>query len=295
VFVGVDERERLRRAVADGAAPTADVEVHAEVAPGTTRNLHAVLPGQTDERIVLVTHTDGNTWVQENGSAALLGLAHHLAALPIGQRHRTVELAFTSAHLHISKEGAARYGAELDDAFERGEVAFVLPLEHLGARDLVPVPRRDGGPGRQLVFGEGSELVLWAVGPSEALHTAVVDAVERRGLERVLVAPGFGAAVEDQVPRIVSFGGLGTYFHVHLVPTTSVITGPWSLWAPSFGADAIDITVLRQQTLAAGDVVRALDTTPREEIADGYLTDRAARADGAPVGVEVQMPEIAPT
>jgi hypothetical protein len=108
------------------------------------------------------------------------------------------------------------------------------------------------------------------------------------------VAPGFGAAVEGQVPRIVSFGGLGTYFHVHLVPTTSVITGPWSLWAPSFGADAIDISVLRQQVLAAGDVVRALDTVPREQIAGGYLADRQARAAGAPVGVEDEMPETAP-
>ena len=53
-----------------------------------------------------------------------------------------------------------------------------------------------------------------------------------------------------------------TYFNVHLVPTTSIITGPWSLWAPAFGGDAIDVRRLRQQTLAAGNVVAALDRVP---------------------------------
>jgi len=267
--------------------------VQAQVGSATTRNLHATLPGQTDERIVLVTHTDGTTWVQENGIVALLALGQHLAGLPLEQRHRTVELAFTTAHLHISREGAARYGATLDREYDEGTVAFVFPMEHLGARNLEPVERPDG-PGCQLEFTQGSEPVLWAVGPSEAMQEAVVAAVQGRGLERVLVAPGFGAAVEGRVPRIVSFGGLGTHFHVNLVPTTSIITGPWSLWAPSFGADAVDVATLRQQVLAAGDVVRTLDRVPREAIAGGYLDDRAARAAGAPVGVEPEPPEIAP-
>src|SRR4029077_3953274 len=119
-------------------------------------------------------------------------------------------------------------------------------------------------PGRQLAFTDGADPVLWAVGPSDPMRAAVIGAVTNRQLERVLVAPGFGAPVEGQVPRIVSFGGLGTYFNLHLVPTTSIITGPWSLWAPAFGADAIDVHRLRQQALAAADVVTALDRVPRD-------------------------------
>ncbi len=291
VFVGIDERDMLRQHAVAGSL--AEVTVTAEVGPARTRNIHATLPGQTTERIILVTHTDGNTWVQENGIAALLGLAQYFAALPIDQRRHTLEFTFTTAHLHISREGAARYAEQLDQEYDNGQIAFVFALEHLGARELIPVATPDD-LGRSLEFTDGSEPLLWAVGPSDALRRAVIDAVEGRQLERVLVSPGFGAPVEGQVPRIVSFGGLGTYFNVHLIPTTSIITGPWSLWAPSFGADAIDIARLRQQTLAAGDVIVTLDKLPRDEIAGGYLHDRAARSAGTPAGIEHAPPETAP-
>jgi hypothetical protein len=291
VFVGVDEREQLRQLTADGG--TVEISVQADVTPGTTRNVFATLPGQTEERIILVTHTDGNTWVQENGAAALLALAHYFATVPIEHRYRTLEFAFTSAHLHISREGAARYAEQLDREFDEGNIAFVFPIEHLGARELVPVSRTDG-PGRRLAFAAGAEVLLWAVGPSAVLRQAVIDAVTLRKLDRVLVAPGFGAAVDGQVPRIVSFGGLGTYFNVHLVPTTSILTGPWSLWAPAFKGEAIDVATMRQQVLAAAEVVAALDRVPRDAIGGDYLADRAARAAGAPVGVEYEPPEFAP-
>lgn len=291
-FVGVGERDRLRALAAEGSA--AELTVTAEVGTVSTRNVHATLPGQTSERIVVVTHTDGNTWVQENGMAALLGLARYFAAVPVEQRHRTIEFAFTTAHLHISREGAARYAAQLDEEYDSGDVVFAFPVEHLGARALEPVERTDGGPGRRLELSDRAEPLLWCAGPSEALRRAVTEAVDRRSLEQVLVLPGFGTPADDKVPSILSFGGLGTLFNMHLVPTTSIITGPWSLWAPAFGGDAIEIGRFRQQALAAGDVITALDGVPREEIAGDYLAERAARAAGVHWQIDDVPPEIAP-
>ena len=59
--------------------------------------MHATLPGQSDERIVLITHTDGNTWVQENGIAALLAIGQYVARRPAGEAE-----AHARAHLHVS-------------------------------------------------------------------------------------------------------------------------------------------------------------------------------------------------
>jgi hypothetical protein len=291
VFVGTEGREQLQALAAHETH--VEMTVRANVRQGATRNVHATLPGQSDERIVLVTHTDGNTWVQENGIAALLAIGQYVARLPLAERRRTIELTFTSAHLHISREGSHRYSAQLDREYDEGSVACAFAIEHLGTRDLNPEARADG-PGRHLVFGDGGELLLWCIGPSGAMREAVVDAVTRRGLGRVLVAPGFGAPVEGQVPPIVSFGGIGTPYHAHLVPTTSIITGPWSLWAPAFGANAIDFSLLRRQALAAADVVLALDGMSREEIAGEYPAYRAARAAGATAGRDVEPPERAP-
>ena len=291
VFVGIEGRDELRALASQHAV--IEMTVRAEVRPALTRNVHATLAGQTDERIVLVTHTDGNTWVQENGIAALLAIGEYVAALPLAERKRTIELTFTSAHLHISREGSHRYSAQLDSEYDDGTVACVFAIEHLGARDLNPVAR-DDGPGRHLTFGDNEEPLLWCVGPSDAMRETVIHAVTRRSLGRVLVAPGFGAPIEGQVPPIVSFGGIGTPYHAHLVPTTSIITGPWSLWAPAFGPDAIDFAELRRQALAAADVVLALDEVPREAIAGEYSAHRAARAAGAPAGRDVEPPERAP-
>lgn len=289
IYAGGDEFRRLLALTGRRAR----IAVGGRSDPGRTRNLFATLPGQSPERVILCTHTDGATWVQENGPAALLALARYFAALPLSERPRTIEFAFTSAHLHISQEGSVRYARQLDAAYDGGGLAFVLPLEHLGAREVVPVPRGDG-PGRRLAFTGQPELLLWAVGPSAALEAAVTEALRRRALPRTLLAPGFGPAVEGRAPRITSFGGLGTNFHAHLLPTVSAITGPWSLWAPALGRDAIDAGLLRRQALAAGDIVLATGALTREAIAGGYLDDRQARAAGAPGGLGPDPPEFAP-
>ena len=285
-FVGAGERDLLLASTGRECR----LEVTAEVETATTANLHARLDGRTSERAVLITHTDGNTWVQENGIAAMLALATHLARRP--ERERSIDFVFTTAHLHISREGAARHAAALDGEYDDGEIAYVFPIEHLGVRELAPVAS-DDGTGHHLEFTGDDEVLLWSAGPSAAIRDAVRQAIEHRRLRRVVLLPGLGAPVPGQVPEIVSFGGLGTLFHMHLLPTTSVLTGPWSLWAPHFGADAIDIDLLRRHTLAIADVVATLDTVPRAAVAGEYPAMRRARADGAPVGMDPIPPEFA--
>ena len=65
-------------------------------------------------------------------------------------------------------------------------------------------------------------------------------------------------------------GGLGNFFHPKLVPTLAMISGPWSLYDPAFGARAIDFGQMRAQVLAAGDAILALDGLPRAQIAGDY-------------------------
>jgi hypothetical protein len=74
----------------------------------------------------------------------------------------------------------------------------------------------------------------------------------------------------------------------------AMISGPWTLWAPSFGAEAVDHERMRRQVLAAGDTVLALGPVPREEIAGPYLDLRRARAAGAPTCSHDLPPEWAP-
>ena len=105
------------------------------------------------------------------------------------------------------------------------------------------------------------------------------------------VKVGAPVKVPDRAPPQCSFGGIGTHFHSHLVPTMAMISGPWTLWAPSFGAEAVDHERMRRQTLAA---ITALGPVPREQIAGPYLDLRRARAGGAPTCSHEMPPEWAP-
>ncbi|MFD5826504.1 hypothetical protein [Lentzea sp. NPDC060358] len=281
VFVGSDAAASLR----PGTHTT--IGVLAGRAPAVTRSVIATLPGLGGERIVLDTNTDGVGWVQENGTVALLALAEHFARLPLRCRPRTIEFVFATGHLHRPAEGSEFRARALDAEYDSGSVAFAFVLEHLGTREYLPA----GGSLRPTGL---AELSGWFAG-SPALQQAAATALAARGVDRTFVLPGSDVPVPGRVPQQCSFGGIGTHFHSHLVPTMAMISGPWTLWAPSFGAAAVDHDRMRRQVLAAGDAVTALASVPRDQIAGPYPDLRRARASGAPTCAHDLPPEWAPT
>lgn len=78
-------------------------------------------------------------------------------------------------------------------------------------------------------------------------------------------------------------------------PHIAGISGPWSLWAPSFGEEAIDLGRLRAQTLAFDDVALTLDDVPLREIAGDYPALRERRAASTPTCEIPQTPAEAPS
>jgi hypothetical protein len=289
VYAGNEQAAAIERAAAQGR--TASVVVRAKWDTATTRNLFGRLSGRTRERIVVNSHTDGVTWVQENGPVGVLALARYLGGLPRACRNRDVEFALTSDHLGFTNDGSFRYAQQLDQDFDHGTVAFVLSMEHLGTREILPT-----GPQHRLQFTGRSEPIVWSA-PEESppLVQASVAAVKRHGLDTVAIVKGTEAPVAGRVPEYCAQGGLGGNFNAHLLPTSSTITGPWSLWAPSFGERAVDFGRMRREVLAMSDVARELDDTPRTEIAGSYVAERQRRAQGAPTcDILTPPPAVAP-
>jgi hypothetical protein len=278
VYAAGDTAAQLE-ALATRGASAARVVVRAKVERQKTRNLIATLPGKGDERMAFFTNTDGQSWVQENGVSGLIAFARYYAELPLRCRPKTLEIAFTSAHDAVVVDGAGRYAARLDADYDEGGVAFAFAVEHLGTREIVPQPEPDGS-GQRLVFTGQGEPFLFAAGDSTVLRQTAVAATQRRNLDRTAVLRGLGVPVPAQLPPICSMGGLGGFTHTHLVPTLAMISGPWSLYAPSFARSAIDFGRMRTQLLAVGDTALALDGLAREQIAGDYLTFRELRAQG---------------
>ncbi|MDA8275996.1 MAG: hypothetical protein M0029_11545 [Actinomycetota bacterium] len=106
----------------------------------------AVLPGASDEVVVVNSHSDGQNGFEENGSialVALVALARHFASLPPGERlHRTLVLASWPGHMSgaESLEDAGCWIAAHPDLCDRTVAA--VTVEHLGATEWVETPGR---------------------------------------------------------------------------------------------------------------------------------------------------------
>lgn len=279
VFLGADEFAEVKELAANKMVGR--IVVQAERDSASTRNLIATLPGMSPEKIVFVANTDGNTWVQENGVGGMIALAQYFAKLPLKCRPKTYEFAFNSAHLHMSKEGTNRYMSELDKEYKEKKVSFIFAVEHLGTKEIVAKPRQDGGFGRTLEFSGRAEPQAWFAPEDHVLmQNIAIEAAQRHGLPSVSIATGQDVPDPKRLPKQCNFGGIGTASHKQLIPTMATISGPWSLWAPSYGRDAVDFNLMRNQLLAIGDSVLALQTHSRSEIEGPYAAWRTARDEG---------------
>jgi hypothetical protein len=291
VWVGVEQREQLKRSAQRGQLVR--IAVHAKIDQRVpTRNIVASLPGQSSEKISLVTNTDGNTWVQENSPAALLALAEYFAALPLTCRPKTIEFAFTSAHLAYAWDGVPRYVNSLEK--DGAETSFVFVVEHLGTREILPVDRTNG-PGQRLVFtGEPEPYAWFAPTESSALSSALAAAVSGRGTTGSAVLRGLDLPSPGRLPTSCNFGGLANFSHQAFIPTVGGISGPWSLWAPAFGRRAVDFERMREQSLSVGDTILALDDLDATVVDGLYPTEKALVAGGAPTCPPISPAKVAP-
>ncbi len=288
LFVGGAEARRLRSLAAQGAS--ARVVVRAKVGRATTTNVIATLPGRSSQLIALGTNTDGQSWVQENGVSGLIAFARYYAGLPKRCRPRTLQIAFASAHDAVVSDGMDVYSAPLDAQFGKGRVAFAFAVEHLGTREIVP-----NAAGNRLRFTGKGEPFLFAAGNSDLLRETAVNITKRRNLDQTAVLQGLGLPTAGQVPPICNMGGLGSFFQTRLIPTLAMISGPWSLYAPSFRGRALDYRRMRSQLLAVGDTVLALDGAPSDQIAGDYPEMREQRSQGAPTCRNPsRLPQFAP-
>ncbi|WP_433359192.1 hypothetical protein [Streptosporangium sp. CA-115845] len=289
-YLGVDQGERIKQALAAGQPVEAVLTVDAAWTPKTTRTVLATLPGASEQKIVVESHTDGMSPVWDNGPLTMVEMARYLASLPVSCRPRTVQFAFVTGHLYqhltgpgVREGGAGQLAAMLDAEYDQGKVSSVVVLEHLGARRYDAVTRAGGLPGLELVADPSLTELLWVpVSESTPLRELVKGHIQHWDVRRTAVLKGLSAADVGTVPHHCGFGGEGTPYNQHLLPTIAPIAAPKTLFSPRFGAEAIDVTAMRRASLAFTDVVLDLGTMSQADVAGDVTFMRAQRASGTP-------------
>lgn len=286
VYLGADEGKAISDALASGAPVSARLVLHASFKQVDSPTIIANISGASPQRIVIDSHTDGTNAVEDNGPVAMVAMARYLADLPAACRPRRIEFVFPTAHFYqrvadpaLRHGGAGVVARQLDAEYDRGLVSSVLVLEHLGAIDYEQMPRSDGGPGSELLPNGLRAVQFIGVTPSPSLVATVTEVVRKYDMQRTILLQGADAP-GSTVPSHCNFGGEGTPYNQHLLPTMGVISAPQSLYDPSFGLEGIDFKVMHDELLGYTELVNRLGTMSQAEVAGQIPLEREQRAHG---------------
>ena len=117
---------------------TATLRLVAKIEPTETYQLIGYLPGKNygtpqDEKIILITHTDGPSISQDNGAFGLLGVVSYFANFPQSERPRTLMIYLDNRHYMPGLEkGQAKHDFFTKHPEEKKSVVALIAMEHLG-------------------------------------------------------------------------------------------------------------------------------------------------------------------
>jgi hypothetical protein len=248
LFVGQDAGEALREAAKAGK--TAHLTLDAEWTTGDVPQLTAILPGESDEVMIIDTHTDGQNFVEENGCITLLHLARHFASLPKGERlRRSLVFAGWPGHMTGEMPEAPGWALAHPDLMKRAAAAFTI--EHLGSSEWADIPGKGYAP-------TGHNEYMNCPTSAGPLTDIVIEGIKKHDLLRHGVEPGPGVTT-------------GVVFHESGIPHMGLIGGPSYLLsiAPNGHMDKLDADLAARQTAMLADVLRKVDKVPMAELKGG--------------------------
>jgi hypothetical protein len=179
LYVGRETGVKLKSLAGGGSKATVvlEADIHADT---PTDTLIATLPGTNSDEVILVnTHTDGPNATEENGGLGILALAKYFAKLPKSERKRTLVFPLTTGHFAGPWAPSMRGIIQKYPDLIKKTVA-ALTIEHLGCKEWA-----DDASLHYQPTGENE----WAVAITEHASTGhiLVDALKGSGDQKTAV------------------------------------------------------------------------------------------------------------
>jgi len=212
-----------------------------EVRQGTSHNVLGVLPGRSDEWVVIGSHHDGpyvSAVEDASGVALVLAQAAHWSQVPREERQHNLLFLVKAAHMAGSAGSAPFFEAH---AGLLPRTVLAIHLEHAAAACDVDAAGR-------LQATAQPEPRWWFTSRNPRLEEAVITALRKHDLRRSLVLrPDIFA------PFPPTDGGI---FHSWGVPLVDFLAAPMYLFDPQDTVDKIHVPSLEPVTAAVMDIVR---------------------------------------
>jgi len=247
LWVGRGNGAFLKAQAAAGADATLTLDN--PTLPGTpTDNLWAVLPGETDDVIIINTHSDGCNATEENGMIGVVALARYFARR---RNQKTLVFLLTTGHFgHGLVPGTETWIEENPDLIDRA--AACVTIEHLGTTEWRDDP----------VSGEygptGSNEFAWAYTPQPTTGSVFLESVGGTAAQRAMA-----------VRPLELYFGEGSRFAPLGIPTISYLSGPSYLFTSPPGGELskLDPDKFYGEIVTLARCVQALDAMSPASIA----------------------------
>ncbi len=208
LWIGKYDGMVLRELAKDGKRAT--LTLSGSKKPGEMNNVWGVLPGMSDEVILVTSHHDAPfEGASEDGAGTVqvLAQAWSWSKVPIEQRPKTMVFVVDGGHFYGSK-GAHYFAREHKDIMDRTRI--LITLEHLAAKE---VKEKDG------VYSPtgNSALTVMFTSPDPVIIAAIMKAFEKVPPKRTVPIPmdffgeaptsdAAGYVLESNVPVISWIG-----------------------------------------------------------------------------------------
>ncbi len=199
---------KLRALMATGPV-SAKLVLQAKKDDGATADyLIAKLPGNGKYKgaVCLLTHTDGQNAIEENGGPAMLAIAKHFSGIPAAQRERDIFLIFSACHMKNGSENTNPAAfLEMQPAIAK-DIAIIFTIEHLGGKEWRVSPDKTS-------YTATGERDMWILGMSDnqTLKSISLDELKKRNFTKLLVTLpprnlyGEGTYTKNDYPSIAAF------------------------------------------------------------------------------------------
>ncbi len=240
LWIGKFEGDTLRRAAKKNANAT--IVLQGEQKPGEMRNVWGVLPGVSEETILMTSHLDSpfqGAVEDASGIAQVLAQAEAWSKIPMEQRPRTLVFVAGSGHFYGS-EGGHAFASTHKELMQRTRI--LLTLEHLGGKEVREQGRSYQETGRlalSVLFTTPDPAVIATVKKALSTHPTRMSAA----IPSTLFGP---VPTTDAMGYVLESG----------VPVISWIGCPYYLLDEHDTLDKIDAASLQDFSKAVGELVK---------------------------------------
>ena len=140
LWIGKYDGIQLRKLAKDQAEAT--ISLSGSITNGEMSNIWGILPGQTDEIVMVTSHHDApfKGAIEDGaGVAQVLAQARIWSRVPKNKRRRTMIFVIDSGHFYGSL-GAMKFPKDHEDLMKK--VKILITLEHLGAKEVKEINKK---------------------------------------------------------------------------------------------------------------------------------------------------------